>query len=156
MRGQFFDITELEKARSARSGRGLSVRHGVASRNQVQFEPKASQNFAKSELITRRGCVSSSYNNHNDRGIRGDRNMTKVDDALSVAALQLCDFGSSSGFTEQQLLAGLTMPAIADPILLDRLAARPSARTARRRTRRIGAPRRREISAYPRALRLRG
>jgi hypothetical protein len=133
---------------------GASVRHGVAPRNQVQFESKASQNLGKSELITCRGCVSSSYNNHNDRGIGGDRNMTKVDDALFVAALRLCDFDSSSGFTEQQLLAGLTVPAIADPILPDKRAARPPAKTARRR--RIGAPRRREFSAYPRALLLWG
>jgi len=82
--------------------------------------------------------------------------MTKVDDALSAAALRLRDFDSSSGFTEQQLLAGLTVPAIADPILPDRRAARPPAKIARRRTRRIGAPRRREHSAYSRALRLRG
>jgi hypothetical protein len=82
--------------------------------------------------------------------------MTKVDDALSLAALRLRDFDSSSGFTERQLLDGLTVPAIADPILLDRRAARLPAETARRRIRRIGAPRRREHSAYPRALRLRG
>jgi hypothetical protein len=37
---------------------GLSVRHGVAPRNQVQVESKASQNLGKSEMITYRGCVS--------------------------------------------------------------------------------------------------
>jgi hypothetical protein len=42
--------------------------------------------------------------------------MTKIDDMLSAAALRLRDFGSSSGFTEQQLLAGLTVPATSDPI----------------------------------------
>jgi hypothetical protein len=78
--------------------------------------------------------------------------MTKVDDALSAAALRLRDFDSSSGFTEQQLLAGLTVPVIADPIL----PAEASMRRHRKRTRRIGAPRRREQhSAYPRALRIR-
>lgn len=89
--------------------------------------------------------------------------MTKIDDMLSTAALRLRDFDSSSGFTEQELLAGLTVPAIADPILPDRRAVPPPAKTAeasirprRRRTRRIGAPRRRELSAYPRALRLGG
>jgi hypothetical protein len=46
--------------------------------------------------------------------------MTKVDDALSAAALRLRDFDSSSGFTKQQLLAGLTVPAIADPNLLEK------------------------------------
>jgi hypothetical protein len=43
--------------------------------------------------------------------------MTKLDDVPSAVALRLRDFDRSSGFTEQQLLAGLTVPAIADPII---------------------------------------
>jgi hypothetical protein len=44
--------------------------------------------------------------------------MPKVDDDVpSAVALRLRDFDRSSGFTEQQLLAGLTVPAIVDPII---------------------------------------
>jgi hypothetical protein len=43
--------------------------------------------------------------------------MPKVDDVPFAVALRLRDFDRSSGFTEQQLFAGLTVPAIADPLL---------------------------------------
>jgi hypothetical protein len=46
----------------------------------------------------------------------GSRDLPKVDDVPSAVALRLRDFDPSSGFTEQQLLAGLTVPAIADPL----------------------------------------